>query len=98
MLKKILGAALALATVLTAGNAYAQALEKKKLTFVTPYVGAGAVRTQSKASVANLQEETISKSRVFIGVNANFLLANIAFEAEKLGDNTSLSAKLGFRF
>jgi hypothetical protein len=74
------------------------AMLSKKLTFVTPYVGAGAVRTRSKASVANLQEETINKSRVFIGVNANFLLANFAVEAEKLGDNTSLSAKVGFRF
>jgi hypothetical protein len=74
------------------------AMLSKKLTFVTPYIGAGAVRTQSKASVANLQEETISKSRVFIGVNTNFLLANFAVEAEKLGDNTSLSAKVGFRF
>jgi len=74
------------------------AMLSKKLTFVTPYIGAGAVRTQSRASVANLQEEMIGKSRVFIGVNANFLLANFAVEAERLGDNTSLSAKVGFRF
>ena len=74
------------------------AMLSKKLTFVTPYIGAGGVRTRSRASVANLQEETISKSRVFMGVNANFLLANFAVEAEKLGDNTSLSAKVGFRF
>ena len=74
------------------------AMLSKKLTFVTPYIGAGMVRTRSKASVANLQEETISKGRVFIGLNVNFLVSNFAFEAEKLGDNTSLSAKVGFRF
>lgn len=74
------------------------AVLSKKLAFVTPYVGAGSVRTVSKASVANLREESINKSRVFIGVNANLLISNIAVEAEKLGDNTSLSAKVGFRF
>jgi len=31
-------------------------------------------------------------------VNLNLLAANLALEAEKMGDNTSLSAKLGFRF
>lgn len=74
------------------------AMLSKKLTFVTPYVGGGTVRTQSRADVAALREEKFNKSRVFVGVNANFLLANIAVEAEKMGDNTSLSAKVGFRF
>ncbi|MEO8101300.1 MAG: hypothetical protein ABI790_02170 [Betaproteobacteria bacterium] len=74
------------------------AMLSKKLTFVTPYIGAGSVRTQSKADVAGLREEKFNKSRVFVGVNANFLLTNVAVEAEKMGDNTSLSAKVGFRF
>jgi len=74
------------------------AMLSKKLTFVTPYIGAGTVRTRSNADVANLRKESIDKSRLFIGVNANFLLSNVAVEAEKMGDNTSLSAKVGFRF
>lgn len=74
------------------------AMLSKKLALVTPYVGAGTVRTQSKVDVGGLKEEKINKSRVFVGVNANVLLANVAVEAEKMGDNTSLSAKLGFRF
>jgi hypothetical protein len=74
------------------------AMLSKKLAFITPYIGAGSVRTQSRAGVAGLHEENINKSRVFIGVNANFLVANVAVEAEKLGANSSLSAKLGFRF
>jgi hypothetical protein len=42
--------------------------------------------------------ENITKGRVFAGINLNRLAANLAFEAEKPGDNTSLSAKAGFRF
>jgi len=74
------------------------AMLSKKLAFVTPYVGGGVVRTQSSTDAALLREEKFNKSRVFVGVNANFLLANIAVEAEKMNDNTSLSAKVGFRF
>ena len=28
----------------------------------------------------------------------NFAVINVAFEAERLGDNTTLSAKVGWRF
>ena len=70
----------------------------KKFTAVTPYVGAGMVRTQASVTNSVLREERISESRVFAGVNLNLLAANLAFEAEKMGDNLSLSAKLGWRF
>ena len=70
----------------------------KKLALVTPYIGAGMVRVQSRAKVAGLREENFNKSRVFVGMNVNFLVTNFALEAEKMGDNTSLSAKVGFRF
>ena len=74
------------------------AMLSKKLALVTPYLGAGSVRVTSSADVAGLREESFNKSRVFIGMNVNFLVTNFALEAEKMGDNTSLSAKLGFRF
>ncbi len=74
------------------------AMLSKKLTLVTPYIGAGSVRVKSGADVAGLREESFNKSRVFIGMNVNFLLANIALEAEKMGGNNSVSAKAGFRF
>lgn len=70
----------------------------KKFTAVTPYVGAGTVRTQASVANSVLREERINESRVFAGVNLNLLAANLAFEAEKMGDNLSLSAKLGWRF
>ena len=74
------------------------AMLSKKLALVTPYIGAGSVRVTSRADVAGLREESFNKSRVFVGMNVNFLLSNIAVEAERMGDNTSLSAKAGFRF
>ncbi len=70
----------------------------KKFTALTPYVGAGTVRTQASVANSVLREERINESRVFAGVNLNLLAANLAFEAEKMGDNLSLSAKLGWRF
>ena len=70
----------------------------KKFALVTPYAGAGTVRVQSSVRGTALGEESFNKSRVFAGVNLNLLAANLAIEAEKMGDNTSLSAKLGFRF
>jgi hypothetical protein len=70
----------------------------KKLTLVTPFIGAGTVKVKSQPNVLGLGEEKFNSSRVFIGINANFALMNIAVEAEKQGDNTSISAKAGFRF
>ena len=70
----------------------------KKFAMVTPYGGIGAVRVQAKPDAAGLSEEKFNMSRVFAGLNVNLAVMNIAFEAEKMGDNTSLSAKLGWRF
>ena len=73
-------------------------LVSKKLTLLTPYGGGGVVRASSKAGGVGLAEERFNRTRFFVGLNVNLLAANIALEAEKMGDNTSLSAKLGFRF
>ncbi len=45
-----------------------------------------------------LTASACNKGRVFAGLNVNMIGANFAIEAEKMGDNTSLSAKLGWRF
>ena len=73
-------------------------MASKKFTLLTPYVGAGSVRVQSRANNTSLEEVTFNKGRVFGGLNMNLVAVNLAFEAEKMGGNTSLSAKLGFRF
>ena len=74
------------------------AMLSKRFTLVTPYAGAGIVRVQSKVKGSSLAEEKFNQSRFFLGVNLNLLAANFAIEAEKMGDNNSISAKVGFRF
>lgn len=74
------------------------AILSKKLTFVTPYIGAGSVRTNASAKVGDLGDTNSTASRVFVGLNANFALTNFAVEAERLGGTNSLSAKIGVRF
>ena len=73
-------------------------IASKRFTALTPYVGAGTVRVQSSANGTGLARETLNQARVFGGLNVNLLAVNLAFEAEKMGDNVSLSAKLGWRF
>ncbi|MCM2329412.1 MAG: hypothetical protein NDI88_16145 [Lysobacter sp.] len=70
----------------------------KRFTVATPYIGAGIVRVDSSISAPGLADETFNEGRYFGGVNLNLLLINLAVEAERLGDNTTLSAKLGWRF
>lgn len=70
----------------------------KKLTLVTPFVGVGRVQVTSKPNVGGLKEEKFSQSRIFAGLNVNLVAVNVAVEAEKQGDATSLSAKAGWRF
>ena len=74
------------------------AMISKKLTFITPYIGIGSVRIASAPKVGLLQNVSATDSRVFVGVNMNFLTTNFALEAEKLGSVSSISGKIGFRF
>jgi hypothetical protein len=83
---------------LKVSTAAIDALVSKKFTSVTPYAGAGTVRIQASATGTPLREERVSEARVFGGVNVNLLAANVAVEAEKMGDNVSISAKIGWRF
>lgn len=74
------------------------AILSKKLTFVTPYIGAGSVHIADKPKVGGLTEASSNQSRVFVGVNANFLISNFAVEVERMGKVDSISAKIGLRF
>ena len=56
------------------------------------------MRVQSTAHNTAFEEVTFNKGRVFGGLNMNLVGANLALEAEKMGGNTSLSAKVGIRF
>jgi hypothetical protein len=76
----------------------ADLMVSKKFTIVTPYAGAGVVRVQSKAGGTSLAREEFSQGRGFVGVNMNFGVINLAFEAEKMSGTSTLSAKAGWRF
>jgi hypothetical protein len=79
-------------------TAAADLMVSKAFTLLTPYIGAGAVRVEAQAHNTSLAQQNFSRGRVFGGVNLNLVGANLAIEAEKMGDNTSLSAKVGIRF
>lgn len=66
---------------------------------VTPYGGIGQVWVKSTPQgVPGLRGEDFTPTKVFGGVNLNFGLANLAFEADSTGGTTTVGAKLGFRF
>lgn len=66
---------------------------------VTPYAGVGFVRVSSTPeNVPGLAKTTFTDSKIFIGANINFLLLNMAIEADRTGEATTYGAKLGWRF
>jgi hypothetical protein len=73
----------------------------KGIALFTPYAGIGKVwvtSTPKNIPVAAPSEESFSQNKYFVGVNMNFVLVNIALEADKTGEDTSYGLKLGFRF
>jgi len=80
------------------GTVAADLMVSKTFTAITPYAGAGFARVSAKPNGTTLGDETFNRSRIFGGVNLNLAIANFAIEAEKMGDNTSYTAKIGVRF
>ncbi len=71
----------------------------KGFLMATPYAGVGIVRsTVTPNDAPNLQEETLSQTKMFAGLNINLGLLNLTLEADKTGDYSSGSLKAGFRF
>jgi hypothetical protein len=71
----------------------------KGFAMFTPYAGVGKVWVASTPNgIPALSKESLSLNKVFVGVNLNFGLTNLAFEGDRTGEATSYGAKLGFRF
>jgi hypothetical protein len=73
----------------------------KGIAMFTPYAGIGKVwvtSTPKSIATATPSKESLSENKYFVGVNMNFILINVALEADKTGDDTSYGLKLGFRF
>jgi len=65
----------------------------------TPYGGIGKVWASSTPNgIPALSKESLSMNKVFVGINMNFGLTNLAFEGDRTGKASSYGAKLGFRF
>jgi len=67
----------------------------------TPYAGIGKVWVASAPKdipTSTPTKESLSLNKVFVGINMNFGLTNLAFEGDRTGEATSYGAKLGFRF
>lgn len=71
----------------------------KGFAFVTPYIGAGMVWiTSTPKNVPTLTEEKFREEKYFAGLGINFALLNLALEADRTGEATSYSMKVGLRF
>jgi len=75
----------------------------KGITIVTPFVGAGAVRSKTRATVANrggvdLKESSSTQGKYFAGINMNLLFMDILVQYTKVGESSTSALKLGFRF
>lgn len=71
----------------------------KGFAMFTPYAGIGKVWVRSTPdSSTGKREEEFDLGKVFVGVNMNLAVVNIAVEADKTGEATSYGVKLGWRF
>lgn len=71
----------------------------KGLGFLTPYAGIGRVWIESDPrGTGGLQKEEFSLGKVFVGVGMNFAVLNVNLQADRTGDASSYSLKLGWRF
>ncbi len=71
----------------------------KGFLMLTPYAGIGVLRsTVTPNDAPDLEEETLSLTKMFAGVNLNLGLLNLTLEADKTGDYSTGSLKAGFRF
>ena len=73
----------------------------KGFAMFTPYAGIGKIwvaSTPKDIPTSVPSKESLSLNKVFVGINMNFGLMNLAFEGDRTGEASSYGAKLGFRF
>ncbi len=70
----------------------------KPLVIITPYLGAGTIRTDTSAPNTTLSSVSVTRSRLFVGFDTALPFATLSAEAEKSGGATTVSTKLGFKF
>ncbi|HET7370566.1 MAG TPA: hypothetical protein VFK45_06985 [Gammaproteobacteria bacterium] len=64
---------------------------------ITPYVGAGRIWVSSDPDASTgLESESFSQNEVFVGLDISMTVVDLVFEANRVGDNLTYSAKLSF--
>lgn len=70
----------------------------KGFTLLTPYAGVGQVWVHSSPQAGNLAGESFSQGKLFVGLNVNLGLLNLALETDRTGDTQSWGLKMGLRW
>ena len=72
----------------------------KGFLMLTPYLGVGKVwvNSDAKFTAPVIDNQSFSMNKSYVGLGINLLLVNLNIEADKTGDATSYSAKVGLRF
>jgi hypothetical protein len=70
----------------------------KGFALIKPYAGVGVMRSKSSTSGNQFNAEHYNQTRTFVGANLNLVLMDLAFEVDRIGENTAYSIKAGFRF
>ncbi|HEX4896024.1 MAG TPA: hypothetical protein VFV11_06820 [Solimonas sp.] len=73
----------------------------KGFTFLTPYAGVGYVwakGTPQGSLAVQLDEETVERERIFVGLRIGIALLDITPEFERQGDNNGYNLRLGLSF
>ena len=71
----------------------------KGFVMATPYAGVGYVWAKSDPKGnGGLSHEDIGIGKFFVGIGINFVLTNFVIEADRTGQVSALSAKVGVRF
>ncbi|MCK9532798.1 MAG: hypothetical protein M0R77_20130 [Gammaproteobacteria bacterium] len=71
----------------------------KGFAMITPYAGVGRVWVDSEPNdVPNLESESFSLGKYYLGANLALGLVSVAVEADRTGDAQTIGAKLALRF
>lgn len=64
----------------------------------TPFAGVGRIRVDSAPTVGGLAEQVFDENKVFVGSSISLGPVNLSIEADRIGNDDSISAKFGLRF